>query len=128
MVFGAVVGFVRFAPVEVAEWHIDLAARGDLRFSAGQGVVVLDNGAYVLADMSLAKLEIAARATLRNRQIAGSLAEGRITWETRTRVWGFADYTTAQQSELGLMIYARSRFGPRDYGVNAARLAAWIGR
>jgi uncharacterized protein (DUF1499 family) len=69
-------------------------------------------------------------ATPRTRRIAGSLEEGMITWETRSRLWAFPDYTTARARAEGgqtlLDITARSRFGQYDYGVNAARLRAWL--
>ena len=71
-----------------------------------------------------------ATATPRTHRLAGSPEAGRITWITRSRLWGFPDYTTAQvtQTPTGprLDIHARLRFGRSDMGVNAARLHAWL--
>lgn len=73
----------------------------------------------------LAKLDTIALATPRTQRLAGSPAQGRITWVTRSALWGFPDFTTAQVQPDGLYIYARLRFGRSDLGVNAARLKAW---
>ncbi len=45
---------------------------------------------------------------------------------TRSAVWGFPDYTTVEQRDGKLMIYARSRFGSSDLGVNGKRVAGWL--
>lgn len=66
--------------------------------------------------------------TPRTLRLAGSVAEGRITWETRSLFWGFPDYATAEVRPDGLYNYARLRFGSSDFGVNAARLQDWLSR
>ena len=60
----------------------------------------------------------------------GSLVmdQGRITWITRSLLWGFPDYTTAEVRADGLYLFARLRFGGGDNGVNAARLRNWLAR
>jgi hypothetical protein len=45
---------------------------------------------------ALARLDEIALATPRTTRLAGSPDEGRITWITRSALWGFPDYTTAQ--------------------------------
>ena len=56
--------------------------------------------------------------------------EGRITWVTRSALWGFPDYTTAEVTPTdggrSSTIFARPRFGSSDMGVNAARLEDWL--
>lgn len=127
VIFAGISVYVRLAPVDPAVWNVDLATRVDLDFQASQDKVFkTDNGAYAFSHMSLEDLQTRAARTPRTALIAGTIAEGRITWESRSLVWGFPDYTTAQVSGNGLLIYARSRFGPQDYGVNAKRLAAWL--
>ncbi len=131
--------FIRLAPVDPANWQVELAnprPEGlpiDPSPVAGDPVVTLRNGAY--ADLTaspedahtlLARLDAVALATPRTLRIAGSVAEGHITWETRSLVWGFPDYTTAQVTGQGLTLYARLRFGGYDFGVNAARLRGWL--
>jgi Protein of unknown function (DUF1499) len=126
--------WVRLAPSEPAVWHVDpvtdAAADGVVRTGMGDARVAL-----VLpgtAEGVLSKLDAIALATPRTKRIAGSAAEGRITWVTRSALWGFPDYTTAAaRVEAGgtrLDFLARLRFGGSDFGVNAARLTDWVGR
>ena len=120
--------YVRLAPTKAADWNIDLSERPQAMAALSPDrVTVLENGAYIdLSKGSLAQLDAIAMATPRTRRLAGSVAEGRITWETRSLIWGFPDYTTAQVQGEGLLIYARLRFGSSDMGVNAKRLRQWI--
>ena len=79
----------------------------------------------------LTRLDAIALATPRTNRLSGDPASGRITYITRTALWGFPDYTTAQTTPTPdgtrLDIHARLRFGRGDMGVNAARLTAWTG-
>lgn len=120
--------YVRLAPTKAADWNIDLSERPQAMAALSPDqVAVLEGGAYIdLSKGSLARLDAIAMATPRTRRLAGSLAEGRITWETRSLIWGFPDYTTAQVQGEGLVIFARLRFGSSDLGVNAKRLRQWI--
>ena len=82
---------------------------------------------------ALTRLDEIALATPRTTRLAGSPEEGRITWVTRSALWGFPDYTTAQAmthdvATSGVTLFARSRFGREDLGVNAARLRDWLSR
>ncbi|WP_374426310.1 DUF1499 domain-containing protein [Tabrizicola sp.] len=118
-------GYVRLAPSDPARWHV--APLGD----GPWGVVVPAEGSASLrlesadARELLARLDTVALATPRTTRLVGSVEEGRITWVTRSALWGFPDYTTAEVRPDGLYIYARLRFGRGDMGVNAARLQAW---
>lgn len=120
--------YVRLAPVDAAQWHVDLAARpAPFGPPSVDHVTAFAQGAYVdLTKASLEQLNSVALSTPRTRLIAGSVAEGRITWETRSLLWGFPDYTTAQISGEGLTVLARARYGSGDWGVNGKRLSAWI--
>lgn len=133
--------YVRLAPSDPLRWHIDLErARPEAMLSAplapGADLVrQLQGGAYadllvaeVEARQLLAKLDAIAMAAPRTTRLAGSVAEGHVTWVTRTALWGFPDYTTAQVTTGGLAVYARLRFGSGDQGVNAARLRDWLGQ
>ena len=124
---------IRLAPADVSDWHVDLAGphAQALPAAPGQGVIVRRNGAYADlptddAQALLAQIDALALATPRTRHFAGSVAAGHITWESRSLLWGFPDYTTAQITPSGLRIYARQRFGTADFGVNAARLTGWL--
>jgi uncharacterized protein (DUF1499 family) len=126
--FGA---YVRLAPSDAAVWHVSPVADApadctvQTRMGSAQvACVIADTPAAVLA-----RLDAVAMATPRTLHLAGSPDEGRITWITRSRLWGFPDYTTAEVRAEGagtrLDIIGRLRFGSSDLGVNAARLTAW---
>jgi uncharacterized protein (DUF1499 family) len=123
--------YVRLAPSDPGRWHASPGADGP----AGEVVVAglnratlrLGPEAGALADL-LARLDAVALETPHTVRLAGSVEEGRITWVTRSALWGFPDYTTAEVLPDGLYIEARSRFGQGDNGVNAARLRDWQSR
>ncbi|MDO9637656.1 MAG: DUF1499 domain-containing protein [Pseudotabrizicola sp.] len=124
--------FVRLAPDDPARWHVAQDGAGWAK--APWDAVLSETGAARLrlsaakaapVDL-LARLDDMALATPRTRRLAGSVAEGRITYVTRSALWGFPDYTTAEAREDGLYIHARLRFGREDMGVNADRLRAWL--
>ena len=132
---GAVViagaGYIRLAPSDPAVWHGPVAASGpaDCTVTAQSDSARLSCLLSEPPAAALARLDSLAVATPRTTRLAGSAEEGRITWITRTRLWGFPDYTTAEARLEGgqtrLDLYARQRFGNNDWGVNAARLTAW---
>jgi uncharacterized protein (DUF1499 family) len=80
----------------------------------------------------LARLAGIAESSPRTIRIAGSPEEGRITWVSRSALWGFPDYITAEARTEGeqtrLDMLSRLRFGREDMGVNAARLRDWLDR
>ncbi len=118
----AVVGFglwVRLAPSEVARWHVaPPAAEG--RFPGGVVVRVPGDAA------AFARLAGIIAATPRTRILAGNADQRRITFVTRSALWGFPDYTTISLEEGTIAIHARLRFGRSDLGVNAGRVARWL--
>lgn len=128
--------WVRLAPHDTARWHVDpLAAAAPAR---GGWLVRPEGGnapAPVLAaspEEVLAALAAIAADTPRTRMLAGSVQEGRITWVTRSALWGFPDYTTATAVAVpggaAPVILARLRFGADDLGVNRARVEDWLAR
>jgi hypothetical protein len=122
--------YVRLAPFDPARWNIDASQA----YAGDQGwneIVTQTNGAVLrlpASDGLLARLDAIAMATPHTARVAGSVAEGRITWVTRSALWGFPDYTTAQINPDGVYIHARLRFGKSDLGVNAARLRGWLAK
>lgn len=133
LVLAALVGFaayVRLAPSDPGRWHVAPVAEGPWgEVVAGEGWATLrlppERG---LPAELLARLDAVALATPRTIRLAGSVEEGRITWVTRSALWGFPDYTTAEARADGLHVQARLRFGRGDMGVNAARLRDWLSR
>ena len=125
-------GWVRLAPTDAAAWHVDPAAgrSGGGRYLVGEGG---DRGALRL---SAAPAEVAAAVdrialeTPRTRRIAGG--DGFATYETRSRVLGFPDYTSVRVAPDGdgavVTAYARLRYGGDDLGVNRARVEGWLAR
>ncbi len=126
VIFLGLAGCIRLAPSSQSRWHhlaegLKFPPTGQVGTLQGGAVLRLDGGAEVLA-----ALEGVATATPRTQVLAGSVAEGRITWVTRSVLWGFPDYTTAELRADGVYLHARLRFGSSDFGVNAARLRAWV--
>lgn len=136
IVAAGAMAFIRLAPTNPALWHVALDPRPqDMAAPSPDKVTALPNGAYVdltaapdQTQALLAKLDGIALATPRTIRIAGSAETKRITWQTRSAFWGFPDFTTAESTPNGVTLYARQRFGKGDWGVNAARLTAWISK
>jgi hypothetical protein len=125
-----IAGYVRIAPSDPARWHVSphaTGAWGEVTATSGSASARLplsQGDPFAL----LGRLDAIAVATPRTQRLAGRVDEGRVTWITRSALWGFPDYTTAEAREDGLYIYARLRFGGGDMGVNAARLRDWLSR
>ncbi len=113
-------GWIRLAPSDPARWHQrpSVAADRDMKDGVLRAVQTGPEG--------LARLDAVARATPRTRVLAGSVSEGMVTYVTRSRVFGFPDYTTAWQDGDMLRIWARLRFGRSDLGVNRDRVDQWL--
>ena len=139
MVVGAlallVLGFglyVRLAPSDPARWHVSPApaAQADCTVEQGEGDARATCRLPLAPAEALARLDAVAMATPRTTRLAGSAEAGRITWITRSALWGFPDYTTAEAKADGtgslLTVHARLRFGRGDMGVNGARLRDWL--
>ena len=112
--------WVRLAPSDPERWHVPLTFDGN-RDLEGGAMRILRGQADRLAD-----LDAIARATERTEVLAGTVEEGRITYVTRSQLWGFPDYTTVDAGGGDLRLFARLRFGKGDMGVNKARLERWI--
>lgn len=115
-----VIGYVRLAPIDPAVWHVPPGVTADAD---------LANGALRRRETGpegLARLAALALATPRTRIAFGSVDSGMVTFVTRSRLIGFPDYATARQNGDWLEICARSRFGGSDWGVNKARIDAWL--
>lgn len=125
----AAMAYVRLSPTDATRWHVTPEAPwgtwGQVVPLTGAAALRLPPDRGAPADL-LAQLDRIAMATPRTERLAGSVEAGRITWETRSALWGFPDYTTAEVRADGLYILARLRFGREDMGVNAKRLNAWL--
>lgn len=131
-VLAALAAYVRLAPVDPDRWHVDLGGlaeslakvpAGEIRVGRNNAAVRLSGGIELLT-----ALDRVALAAPRTRRIAGDPKMGHVTWQTRSLLWGFPDYVTAQSVGDELILFARSRFGGRDWGLNSARLSEWLSR
>jgi hypothetical protein len=117
--------FIRLVPSDPARWHVDPVTVAD---PAKPHFARLVPGMVTGADVaSLAAAADAAMLALpRTTLLAGSVAQGHMTYITRSRLMGYPDYTSIRvlpgASGATLGAFARSRFGTSDLGVNAARL------
>jgi hypothetical protein len=125
LVVVALMAYVRLAPTSSAKWHKlpEVTGPGDV---SGEGSFLSIRRITVPAAEVLAAVEQRALATPRTKLLKGSVAEGKITFQTRTAIIGFPDYTTVAVKGDLLVIYARQRFGLKDFGVNRARVAGWL--
>ncbi len=137
----AVVGldlWIRFAPDDPARWNVSIGAPGPATPGpCADKVVTVPRGARAdcllpgTPEKLLVRLDAVALAHPRTHRLAGTPGEGRITWVSRSLIWGFPDYITAQAvaapGGTRLDILSRQRYGEGDMGVNAARLKDWLG-
>ncbi|MEL6640624.1 MAG: DUF1499 domain-containing protein [Pseudomonadota bacterium] len=132
---GALMAYVRLAPVDLSKVHLSSHPQGPGDYPETGGFKVVRTLTVEPAD-GLAAVKEIAEATDRTRLVAGSVEEGLLTFETRSRVFGFPDYTTVSihsadagsehQDAPHLMIHARLRFGIDDLGVNRRRVEGWL--
>ena len=125
--------YVRLAPSSPSVWHKTFAPQSPgQRQSAGGFQIVLKAPA---PEATLSQLDELIMATPRTTRLAGSPADGMTTYVTRSRLFGFPDYTTVwagpddtDEGGLGplLKIEGCLRFGKSDMGVNRARIEGWL--
>ncbi|MFZ3583361.1 DUF1499 domain-containing protein [Loktanella sp. DJP18] len=125
------VAYVRFSPTDFATFHMAPVATeaGDTpginSFKAARQITT--PAAEILQAVDLIALD-----TERTLRVAGSVGEGVVTYQTRSALMGYPDYTTVTvmdgvEGPL-LVINAQSRFGAGDMGVNRARVEDWLAR
>ncbi|AEI94328.1 DUF1499 domain-containing protein [Roseobacter litoralis] len=112
--------YVRLSQGDISNWHVPVAGTQDAD-GAGDAlrVIAATPETFAAADAYMAALP-------RTKALAGSLDEGRITYITRSQVFGFPDYTTVEYADGTLKAFARLRYGQSDLGVNRERLEGLI--
>ena len=119
LLVGALIA-VRTLPTDPARWHQPV--RGDENADYdGAALRVLE-----AEPDHLQRIDDIAMGWPRTKRIAGSVEEGRITYATRTFWIGFPDYTTVEYTDGKLKLFARLRFGQKDFGVNRSRVESWV--
>ncbi len=123
-----------------ARWHVDPAAarpgsNPNEYLAAPRGATAAPADAQTRLYLEspralLARFDAIARAQPRTRVVAGDPDSLMITYVQRSRVFGFPDYLTvkamAMEGGAGLIIWSRARYGRSDFGVNRARVEAWL--
>jgi len=127
--------YVRIAPADPARWHVD--PRQVVFDPHGGGWLMRDGPADAPApvfattpEAALVAFDRVARAQPRVSVLAGSVESLHITYIARSRIWHFPDYVSVvaypQAGGAALAIWSRQRFGSSDFGVNRARVTAWL--
>ena len=98
--------YVRFAPSDAGRFHVSGAVQSDADLEGGVK--------RILPGVTLAELDQIAQQTPRTKVLAGSVDDGRITYVTRSRLFGFPDYTTVEAKDGMVTVYARRRLTPRS--------------
>jgi len=131
---------VRAAEHDPAKWHVDptkvqrteephdaLAAPEGTTTGEPDIVLPLTD---TPAEEQLKALDAVARSDKRVEVVAGSVAEGWITYVQRSALFGFPDYisvkTVTTDKGNSLALWSRSRYGYYDLGVNKERLERWL--
>lgn len=112
--------WIRLAPSDPARWHVDPKVTADQDLSDGVRRRVPGG------DGVFDRLHALVLATPRTELLAGGPDEGQATYITRSKWMGFPDYTTVKQNGDVLELWARSRFGKSDLGVNRKRVEGWL--
>ena len=133
-------GVINTAGHDPARWHVDpatarpgatlnqylAAPRGTTAATADAETRLYPESPRAL----LARFDAIARAQPRTRVVAGDPDSLMITYVQRSRVFGFPDYLTvkavAVEGGAGLIVWSRARYGRGDFGVNRARVEAWL--
>ena len=113
--------YIRLAPHDVERWHRMPDDPQDRDMEGGAIRVLTGQPADALA-----RLDNIAMDEPLTMRLAGSVEEGMITYVSRSKWFGFPDYTTVRQQGDRLAMHARLRFGKGDMGVNRKRLERWI--
>ncbi len=127
--------YVRLAPSDPAEWHVDprAAAKPD---SPNSWLIRSVGGDAPAPEFAISPAELAEvvdaviLAQPRTQRLAGSVEDGHVTYVTRTQWMGYPDYVSvrvyATATGSSLAVFSRSRFGQSDLGVNRKRLEEWM--
>ncbi|MFZ5964695.1 DUF1499 domain-containing protein [Thalassococcus sp. BH17M4-6] len=112
--------WIRLAPSDPAKWNVDPMVTADQDLANGVRRRIEGGEATMTA------LERIILATPRTELLVDDTADNRETFVTRSLWMGFPDYTTLQLDGDQVEIYARSRFGQSDMGVNKQRVERWL--
>ncbi len=144
-VVGGLIGYVRYAGHDPAKWHVDpLTATSPS--SPNSYRIGPEHGAHgaveapdavapvwsVSVDELASTFDSLVTADARVDVIAGSAADGHVTYVQRSKTMAYPDYISVRFIDLGdgtstLAAFSRARYGYSDLGVNKQRLERWVG-
>lgn len=114
--------WIRLAPSDPGVWHADPQVTADQDLATGvRRRIPADENEFD-------RLHAIILETPRTEVLAGRPGDGQVTYVTRSKWMGFPDYTTVRRNGPVLELWARSRFGQSDLGVNRARVETWLNR
>ncbi len=120
LVVVAGLAWIRLAPSDPAIWHVDPKVTADQDLAGGV------RRRIPVADVTFDQLHRVILETPRTDVLTGGPDEDKVTYVTRSIWLGFPDYTTVKANGDVLELWARSRFGTSDLGVNKARVDGWL--
>jgi len=112
--------YVRLAPSDPAQWHVDPATVTDVNLDNQYLEKTTVPGEVSAVAASLSKI-------LGGEVVSGSFEAGFVTVVVRTPLYGYPDYVSVRIAEAGtgtsdVTLFSRSRFGKLDLGANKARV------
>lgn len=130
---------IRVAPEDPAAWHLDpmtvdpVPAENSWRV-APEGAAGRPDAAAPVYSVPADELAVAFDAAIlaqpRTERIAGDPADDFMTYRQRSLVFGFPDYISVRAVPAAggssIAIWSRARYGTADFGVNEARVSAWL--
>jgi len=135
LTLGFAMVWIRFSPNPAGEWAMNPMTHGQPGMENGW-LIRPEGGDQAAPVYKMTPAELAAKinkvalARPRTRLLAGAPESGEMTYVTRSRFWGFPDFTSVRVLPSGsgasFAAFARARFGRSDLGVNRARLEAWL--
>lgn len=131
----AIVGaafYFRMAPMPPDVWHVDPDVAA-LPTTPNYELLVEEDAPRLPGTPEQVAVALDIVATSEGAVlIAGSPAEGFMTYVARCRFFGFPDAISmrlhAEGEDTRVDIFSRSRFGQSDLGVNAARVERWMSK
>jgi uncharacterized protein (DUF1499 family) len=121
--------YVRLSPTDLTSFTVAPIAT-EVGDTAGSNSFKAVRQITTPATDVLRAVDTIALATERTQIAAGSMAEELLTYETRSALMGYPDYTSVTVTDGAdgplLVIRAQSRFGKSDLGTNRARVEDWL--